>query len=331
MIEWVALAEVAAIVIGSVSAIGGLLHKTLVRVPQNHDVIIEKWGGGYDRTLKNTGMSLKKPWESTYRKVPLAIIEKKENHATRTKDDIFPNVPVSVHLQIVDSKKFTYESTDAMQQIMTRIGATVKQEIIKFTFAELYQERQTISEAITKNVGPEIERLYGVKMVDVIVDQPEAPSAIQQAFTAAKAAEQTRIATTTNAEAESAARVLKAKADRESKILDGEAKKQWVILDGEGQAGSREAIFKNYRQQIVELKDAGMTMDQIHEFVLQMSKNDTLRDISKEGNLIFFDGAAGGNKNDTLKQVLAALKTQDKGPQTSAQRKGNPPGPANAA
>jgi regulator of protease activity HflC (stomatin/prohibitin superfamily) len=330
-------------VIAVIGVIGGLtaltaLAKSFVSVNQNEEVIIEKFGGGYFKTLKKTGYSLKRPWQAAVARISLALKEVSEAHECRTSDDIFPSVPVKAHLQIVDSNKFNYQATDPMKQVMSRIGAAVKQEVMKVSFTDLYKERQTISTAISNNVGPEIERLYGVRLVDVIVDQPVAPDAIRASFVNAKPSEQNRIATTNNAEAQRQAKILNAQADKEAAILDGEGKRQWVILDGEGQAGSREAIFKNYEHQIKQLTDTGMTIGQVHEFVLQMSKNDTMRDISKQGNTIFFfeNGGTSESQNGGMKQLLAAFKAanintpgaEDGGAAKPAKKSSGPAGPS---
>lgn len=287
----------AALVALGVAALGGTI--AIFSVPylvkQKKEVLIESFGK-YVKTQKKPGLHFKLPWpfQTLARAVSMAMVEKKEDLKTKTKDDIFVTLPIKMHLQVIDSNKYHYESVDPEQQVMSRVAATVKQQTSKMEFAALYQARETISDEVRQNVGAEIENLYGVKLVDVIVDEPHAPAEIQSAYNNVKASERAKMAAENTAAA-----------NKITVIAEAEARKEALRLDGEGIAAQRAAIFSNYAEQFNALAAKGMTKEQAHEVIMTAMANDTVRDAAKSGNVIITPLASG---NDTISQMAAANK-----------------------
>jgi regulator of protease activity HflC (stomatin/prohibitin superfamily) len=286
---------VESIIIGSAIVAGvTTLSSMIFNVKEKEEVIIESFGK-YTKTEKSSGLRFKAPWPfaSVAERVSTALYEMKEDLQTKTKDDIFVTLPIKMHLQVLDTKKFHYESNDPMKQVMSRVAATVKQLTSQMDFAELYQARQTISDKVRENVGAEIEKLYGVSLVDVIVDEPHAPAEIQASYNNVKASERNMLATKNNAEA------------RKIEIIaEAEARKEAQRLDGEGIAAQRSAIFANYAQQFNNLAKEGLTQEMAHQVITLAMQNDTIRDAAKNGNTI----VTNANANDILAQ-MQTLKT----------------------
>lgn len=291
-----------AILIGAVVAGGGAaigwLSSMVMNVREKQEVIIESFGK-YEKTIKTPGLRLKAPWpfQTVAERVPTALQEFKEDLATKTKDNIFVTVPIKMHLEVYDSKKFHYESDNPLKQVMSRVAATVKQLTSNMDFAELYQARQTISDQVRDNVGKEIETLYGMKLVDVIVDEPHAPQDLQQKYNNVKGSEMERQTMLNMAEAE-----------KKRMILEAEGRKEAQRLDGEGIAAQRSAIFENYAQQFNKLAKEGLTQEMAHQVITLAMQNDTVRDAAKGGNVII----TTANANDVLSQMQALGKTLTK-------------------
>lgn len=293
-----------AIVIGALVAGGGAalgwLSSMVMNVREKQDVIIESFGK-YEKTIKSPGLRLKAPWpfQTVAERVPTALQEFKEDLATKTKDNIFVTVPIKMHLEVQDSKKFHYESDNPLKQVMSRVAATVKQLTSNMDFAELYQARQTISDQVRDNVGKEIEQLYGMRLVDVIVDEPHAPEDLQRKYNNVKGSEMERQTMLNMAEAE-----------KKRMILEAEGRKEAQRLDGEGIAAQRSAIFENYAQQFNKLAKEGLTQEMAHQVITLAMQNDTVRDAAKGGNVII----TTANANDVLSQMQALGKTLTKPP-----------------
>jgi regulator of protease activity HflC (stomatin/prohibitin superfamily) len=288
-----------AIIAGVVALAGTAWGATMImNVKEKQEVIIESFGK-YVKTVKDAGLKFKAPWPfaKVAERVSTALYEMKEDLQTKTKDDIFVTLPIKMHLQVEDTKKFHYESNDPMKQVMSRVAATVKQLTSQMDFAELYQARQTISDKVRENVGKEIEALYGVKLVDVIVDEPHAPAEIQASYNNVKASERNMLATKNNAEAH-----------KIEIIAEAEARKEAQRLDGEGIAAQRSAIFANYAQQFNKLAKEGLTEEMAHQIITLAMQNDTIRDAAKGGNVIITSADA----NDVLSKMQALGKTLTK-------------------
>lgn len=198
-----------------------------------------------------------------------------------------------MHLQIFDSKKYHYNSSNPDEQVISRITAAMKQLTSGMDFAELYQARETLSEKVREKVGHEIEEFYGVKIVDVIVDEPQAPAEIQTAYNNVKASER-----------EATAKLNNAQAEKQAAILRAEGRKEELRLDGEGVAEQRSAIFKNYAEQFNKLAAQGLTEDMAQQTILLAMANDTLRDAAKNGNVIITTSNSG--------EILGQIQTLGK-------------------
>jgi regulator of protease activity HflC (stomatin/prohibitin superfamily) len=270
---------------------------TVMVVQEKQDVVIQRFGK-YIKTVNSPGLQFKLPWplHSIATRVPTSKIETKEALKTKTKDDIFVELPIKMHMEVEDSKKFCYEARDPMQQAMSRIAATVKQQASQMEFADLFSSREEISANVRDKVGEELKTLYGIRLVDVIVDEPQAPKEIQDSYNQVKASQRQRMAAENEAEAE-----------KIKTIAAAQARKEASKLDGEGIAAMRAAIFKNYSDQFNELARNGMTHEQAHDVIMSAMSNDTIRDAAHKGNVIL--ATTGGNSSsEVLKEVLAANK-----------------------
>lgn len=285
------------IIVGGAVVVGALvtgmtLSSMLYTVQEKQEALVQRFGK-YLKTTKDTGLHFKMPWHKVT-KVPTSLIEMKEDLATKTKDDIFVTVPIKMHLQIDDTKKFTFESQDPVKQVMSRVAATIKQLTSQMDFAELYQARETISDKARERVGKEVNDLYGMKLIDVIVDEPHAPSEIKSSYNNVKASERNKLAAVNDAEA-----------NKIRVITEAEARKEALRLDGEGIAAQRKAIFENYAEQFNQLAQKGLTQEQAHQVISLAMANDTVRDAAKNGNVIL----TTTNANDILSQMSALGKT----------------------
>ncbi len=269
------------------------------KVREKQAVIIETTGGKFVKVQDAPGYKWKVPF--TFKKVaariPLDVFELQVNLETKTKDNIFATVPTKLHLQVVDPKTYHYNANRPEEQACSKIEAVMKQLTSDMEFEALYQARETLGAEVRDKVGKDIEDLYGLKIVDVIVDQPQAPQAVQDAFNSSKSSQQTANAT-----------VNAAQAKKQSTILDAEARKEALRLDGEGVAEQRAAMFQNMTTQYNALVQAGMPQETAEKILIKMMELDTLRDVAKSGNVIVTTTA----DKDPITNTQAAVKAADK-------------------
>lgn len=263
---------------------------------EKEEVIIQSFGR-YVKTVKEPGFHPMLPWQNITARVGMELKQVEDKLATKTKDDIFVTIPIKMHLQIMDSKKFVYDSNKPIEQVMARVNATCKQLVSGMEFIELYKTREQISEMAREKVGKEIEQLYGVRLIDVIVDEPQADAKAMASFSGVKESERNKQAAQNNAEA------------RKIEIIaEAEARKEALRLHGEGIAEQRNAIFQNYAEQFNNLSKKGMSPDMAHEVITLAMTLDTTRDAAEKGNVIL----ATTNAGELLTQMQALGKTLSK-------------------
>ncbi len=262
---------------GAVVALAGTAATALssiYTVREKEEALVQEFGR-YVGTTKNPGLHLKAPWRRVT-KVTSALSEVKENLQTKTKDDIFVTLPIKAHVQVEDSKRYVFDSNNPVEQLMTRISAAVKQLVSSTEFAELYSARETISQRVNDSVGKEVFDLYGVRLIDVIVDEPHVGGDFQERYNNVKASEMDRAAARNSAEAEKI-RI----------IAEAEARKESMILDGEGIAAQRKAIFDGYAEQFNALaQKGGISPEHAQQLIMVAMTNDTIRDAASKGNVI---------------------------------------------
>lgn len=263
---------------------------------EKEEVLVQSFGK-YVKTVKDAGPHLIMPWQNIAARVGMALQQVEDQLNTKTKDDIFVSIPIKMHLQVVDSKKFVYDSDKPIEQVMARVNATVKQLVSNMEFIELYKTREQISEMAREKVGKEISDLYGVKLIDVIVDEPQADAQAKASFSGVKESERNKLAAQNNAEA------------RKIEIIaEAEARKEALRLHGEGIAEQRNAIFQNYAEQFNNLAKKGMSPDMAHEVITLAMALDTTRDAAEKGNVIL----STTNPNELLSQLQGLGKTLTK-------------------
>ena len=265
------------------------------KVHEKQAVILERFGKFY-KVVDEAGLKGKLPFKflKVANRVALDVTQREVNLETKTSDNIFASVPTILHLQVTDAKKFHYNSSNPYEQAEGKITAVMKQLTTNMTFDHLYQARETLGNDVREKVGQEIEDLYGLKIIDVIVDQPVAPQSVQDAYNSAKSSEQVAIST-----------LNAAQANKKSTIMDAEARSEALRLDGEGVAAQRLAMFKNLPEQVKVLVDGGIPQEEALKTILKMMEFDTLRDVAKGGNVIVTTTA---DKDNAITELQAANK-----------------------
>ncbi|MDI1228297.1 MAG: SPFH domain-containing protein [bacterium] len=271
---------------------------TFVFTVKEKEAVIMQSFGKYTQTITTPGITVVPPWHNIAARVDLSLRQVEETLSTKTKDDIFVSIPIKIHTQVTDAKRYHYDSNKPEEQVKVRVAATIKQLVSGMDFIELYQTREHISELARQKVGKEIEDLYGMKLVDVIVDEPHANQTAMNSFSSVKEAERNMLA----AQNDSAAIKMRI-------IAEAEARKEALRLHGEGIAEQRAAIFANYAEQFNNLAKKGMSPEMAHEVITLAMALDTTRDAAEKGNMILSTTNAG----DLIAQMQTLGKTLTKG------------------
>lgn len=100
--------------------------------------------------------------------------------------------------------------------------------------------RNELTERITKRVKSEVEKQFGVKVIDVRIKRLDLPAGNKKSILGRMSEQRRQEATRIRAEGEAAARKIKADADRNARVTIAKAQKDAEILRGRGEARAQE-------------------------------------------------------------------------------------------
>lgn len=268
--------QTAAVGASSLAALGaGLLaiKSSFFQVPQQHSGLVTRFGR-HIRTENEPGLKTKVPFIDKAIKVSLEEFQTDEKLETKTKDDLFVTLPISIHHYVSDPKIVTFEKANAVQLMKKVVAAAVREYTSKKSFQELYDERHQIKQGVLERVAEQVAG-FGIHINDIVIDEPQASSQVKQTFDNVRSSEMERQAAKNQAEAEYIKTVRRAEADKERNILIGE-----------GVAGFREKIATGYATLRAKLISDGVDPDTADRFMEEAMRLDTIRDVGEKGNMI---------------------------------------------
>jgi regulator of protease activity HflC (stomatin/prohibitin superfamily) len=278
----------------------------LYMVPQRREALITSFGK-HVWTETNPGLHLKWPWPFNVvtTKIPTDLRQVNETLDTKTKDDLFVRLPITIQYEITDTGRFYFDTDQPVEQMNKIVSASVRKYTSGKQFQELYDEREEISDAVITDVVDQVND-YGITIRRIVVDEPSAPKEVQDSFNRVRASEREKDAAQNEAAADYIRRVKAAEADKERNILIGE-----------GVAGFRQSIAEGYTQIRRELVEEGVNPEVAERFMEEAMRLDTVRDVGEKGNMVIVlppGQAANQNLNDLLvnspllEKVMAAKK-----------------------
>ncbi len=263
----------------------------LYMVRQRHEALITSFGK-HTFTQHKPGLKVKWPWPFNVveASVPTSLQQITERLETKTKDDLFVSLPITIQFEIIDTARFYFDNQEPLEQIRKLVSAEVRKYTSGKEFQDLYYEREEISEGVIKAVMVHIDD-YGVTLRRIIIDEPVAPASVEQAFNQVRASERLKDAAKNEAAADYIRRVKAAEADKERNILIGE-----------GVAGFRKKIAEGYAELRNLMVAQGLDHTEADRFMRDAMHLDTLRDIGDKGNMVIVTEA--GSDHDKLKDLV---------------------------
>lgn len=235
-----------------------LLLMSVLVVPQSDVYVIEKLGK-YHRTLFS-GLHFRLPVvERVAYKQTLRIKELDLMVATKTKDNVFVQVPVNVQYFVnendQDIRNSVYRLSNPENQMRSYIQQNIVGSLSKLDLDEAYGSLHQVGLALQGELTEKIGE-YGYVIKDTNVIDVEPAPEVKDAMNQVNASERKRQAQILTAEGNKAAAILEAEAERDARRLRGE-----------GIAQEGDEIAKGMKERIDKLKDAGLTADAAVEWL----------------------------------------------------------------
>ncbi|MFK5880183.1 MAG: SPFH domain-containing protein [Flavobacteriaceae bacterium] len=222
---------------------------------------------------------------------------------TKTKDDVFVHLKISVQYQIQRNHVYDafYKLQNPQEQITAFIFDTVRAEVPKMKLDDVFVKKEEIAVAIQRELK-EAMLNYGYDIVKALVTDIDPDENVKIAMNRINAAEREKVAAQHEGDAQRILIVERAKAEAESKRLQGR-----------GIADQRREIARGLEESMVILNRAGINSQEASALIIVTQHYDTLQSIgSKSGsNLILLPNnpnAASNMLTDVVTGMVAANK-----------------------
>ncbi len=273
--------------------------KTMYTVRTYTAGIVERFGK-YNR-IARPGLQFLVPWCETVRFIDLQVRQASVNVETKTKDNVFVTIPVSVQYQVVEEKVFDayYKLSNPQAQIESYVFNSILGHVPTLTLDEAFEQMQQISVAVKKDLD-EVMDTFGYNILRALVTDIVPDAKVKAAMNDINAAQREQIAAQARGEADKILKVKQAEAEAESKALQGD-----------GVARQRQAIIKGLQASVEQFKSAveGSTARDVMAMVLLTQYFDTMREVGVMGkSATIFLPSSPGTVNDLMTQIMAGFQ-----------------------
>jgi len=274
--------------------------KTMYTVRTYTAGVVERFGK-FNRVAK-PGLQFLLPYCETVRFVDLQVRQAVVNVETKSKDNVFVAIPVSVQFQVVEEKVFDayYKLSNPQAQIESYVFNSILGHVPTLTLDEAFEQMQQISAAVKKDLDIVMDT-FGYNILRALVTDIVPDAKVKAAMNDINAAQREQIAAQARGEADKILKVKQAEAEAESKALQGD-----------GVARQRQAIIKGLQASVEQFKSAveGSTARDVMAMVLLTQYFDTMREVGVMGkSSTIFLPSSPGTVNDLMTQIMAGFQT----------------------
>jgi regulator of protease activity HflC (stomatin/prohibitin superfamily) len=276
------------------------LLKTLYTVRTSQAGVVERFGK-FNRIVR-PGLHLLIPYAERVSFVDLQVQQAQFSVETKTRDNVFVQIPVSIQYGVLDDKIYDafYRLSRPQKQIESFVFNSILGHVPKLTLDETFEQMSGISIAVKVELDATM-REFGFNILTALVTDIIPDAKVKAAMNDINAAQRSQVAAQAKGEADKILKVKQAEAEAESKALQGK-----------GIAAERQAIIDGLRASIEHFRESvpGTTAEDVMALVLLTQYFDTLKDIGMRGgtNTLFLPNNPGA-ANEFLQQILAGLRS----------------------
>ena len=269
-------------------------------VKQQTAVVLERFGKFL--SIRNAGLQFKIPLvDRIAARLSLRIQQLDVNVETKTNDDVFVHLKISIQFQILHEKVYDafYKLQNPHEQLTSYIFDLVRAEVPKMILDDVFEKKDDIAQAIQRDLKEAMLR-YGYDIVKALVTDIDPDASVKEAMNRINAAEREKIAAQHEGDAQRILIVERAKAEAQSKRLQGK-----------GIADQRREIARGLEESVDTLNKAGINPQEASALIVITQHYDTLQSIGSDtnSNLILLPNnpnAASNMLNDMTASLLAA-------------------------
>lgn len=242
-------------------------------VKQQTSAIIERFGRFI--SIRQSGLHFRVPIiDRIAGRVSLRILQLDVIVETKTKDDVFVKLKVSVQYKVVKEKVYDafYKLDYPQDQITSYVFDVVRAVVPKMKLDDVFEKKDDIANAVKGELNDAMIN-YGYDIIKALVTDIDPDPEVKAAMNRINAAERKKVAAQYDGDAERILIVEKAKAEAESKRLQGQ-----------GIADQRREIARGLEESVDVLNKVGINSQEASALIVVTQHYDTLQAIGGETN-----------------------------------------------
>lgn len=274
-----------------------LLFTFVFIVKQQTAVIIETFGRF--TSVRNAGIQFKIPF--IQRKAGIITLKIQQLDViveTKTKDDVFVKLKISVQYVVLKDKVYEafYKLEHPSDQITSYVFDVVRAEVPKMKLDDVFVKKDDIAIAVKSELQESMIE-YGYDIIKTLVTDIDPDEQVKNAMNRINASEREKIAAQFEGDAARILIVEKARAEAESKRLQGQ-----------GIADQRREIARGLEESVEVLNKVGINSQEASALIVVTQHYDTLQSVGEHtaSNLILLPNSPS-SANDMLTNMVASF------------------------
>ena len=266
-------------------------------VKQQTSAVIERFGKFI--AVRQPGLHIKIPLiDKISGRISLRVLQLDVIVETKTKDDVFVKLKVSVQYRVVPEKVYEafYKLDFPQDQITSYVFDVVRAVVPKMKLDDVFEKKDEIAIAVKGELNDAMIN-YGYDIIKTLVTDIDPDSEVKTAMNRINAAERQKVAAQYEGDAARILIVEKAKAEAESKRLQGQ-----------GIADQRREIARGLEESVDVLNNVGINSQEASALIVVTQHYDTLQSIGEEtnSNLILLPNSPQAG-SDMLNNMVASF------------------------
>lgn len=266
-------------------------------VKQQTAAIIERFGRFL--AIRKPGLHIKIPLiDKVTGRLSLKILQLDVIVETKTKDDVFVKLKVSVQYKVLAEKVYDafYKLDYPQDQITSYVFDVVRAEVPKMKLDDVFEKKDDVANAVKRELNDAMIN-YGYDIIKALVTDIDPDQQVKEAMNRINAAEREKVAAQYEGDAARILIVEKAKAEAESKRLQGQ-----------GIADQRREIARGLEESVDVLNNVGINSQEASALIVVTQHYDTLQSIGEEtnSNLILLPNSPQAG-SDMLNNMVASF------------------------
>ena len=242
-------------------------------VKQQSAAIVERFGRFIG--VRHSGLQLKIPIiDRIAGRVSLRIQQLDVVVETKTKDDVFVKIKVSVQYKVIKDKVYEafYKLDFPQDQITSYVFDVVRAEVPKMILDDVFEKKDDIAIAVKTELNDAMVN-YGFDIIKTLVTDIDPDSQVKDSMNRINASEREKVAAQFEGDAQRILIVERAKAEAESKRLQGQ-----------GIADQRREIARGLEDSVKVLNGVNINSQEASALIVVTQHYDTLQSVGSASN-----------------------------------------------